>query len=51
MLIKDVMTKENLITAPMGTDLTKAELILQNHRIEKLPVVDKNGLSKRAYNF
>lgn len=51
MLIKDVMTKENLITAPMGTDLTKAELILQNHRIEKLPVVDKNGLLKGLITF
>jgi IMP dehydrogenase len=51
MLIKDVMTKENLIVAPMGTDLTKAELILQNHRIEKLPVVDKNGILKGLITF
>ncbi|MFA5012396.1 MAG: IMP dehydrogenase [Ignavibacteria bacterium] len=51
MLIKNVMTKENLITAPMGTDLTKAELILQNHRIEKLPVVDKNGILKGLITF
>ncbi|MFA7359955.1 MAG: IMP dehydrogenase [Candidatus Kapaibacterium sp.] len=51
MLIKDVMTKDNLITAPMGTDLTKAELILQNHRIEKLPVVDKNGILKGLITF
>ena len=51
MLIKDVMTKENLIVAPMGTDLTKAELILQNHRIEKLPVVDKNGVLKGLITF
>lgn len=50
-LIKDVMTKDNLITAPMGTDLTKAELILQNHRIEKLPVVDKNGILKGLITF
>ncbi|MDZ7341902.1 MAG: IMP dehydrogenase, partial [candidate division KSB1 bacterium] len=38
--IKDVMTKDNLITAPVGTTLEQAEQILQKHRIEKLPVVD-----------
>ena len=37
------MTTANLITAPTGTDLKKAELILQKHKIEKLPVVDKKG--------
>jgi len=42
--VVDVMTKENLITAPKGTTLEKAEKILQKHRIEKLPVVDKNGI-------
>ncbi|MGI4020595.1 MAG: IMP dehydrogenase [Janthinobacterium lividum] len=41
--VRDVMTKENLITAPLGTDLTQAEAILQNHKIEKLPVVDSEG--------
>ena len=41
--IKDVMTKENLITAPEGTDLKKAEKILQKYKIEKLPVVNKSG--------
>ncbi|MFQ6114843.1 MAG: IMP dehydrogenase [bacterium] len=41
--IKEVMTKENLITAPVGTTLTEAEKILQKHRIEKLPVVDSEG--------
>lgn len=40
----DVMTKENLITAPKGTTLEKAEKILQKYRIEKLPVVDGNGI-------
>ncbi len=39
--IKDVMTKDNLITAPVGTTLEQAEQILQRHRIEKLPVVDE----------
>jgi IMP dehydrogenase len=50
-LIKDIMTKENLITAPVGTDLTMAEKILQKHRIEKLPVVDKNGYLKGLITF
>ncbi|MGQ9819478.1 MAG: IMP dehydrogenase [Candidatus Kapaibacteriales bacterium] len=40
--IEDVMTKDNLITAPVGTTLEEAEKILQKHRIEKLPVVDEN---------
>ncbi|RZK48282.1 MAG: IMP dehydrogenase [Pedobacter sp.] len=42
--IADVMTKTDLITAPEGTTLIQAEEILQNHKIEKLPVVDDNGL-------
>ncbi len=41
--VAEVMTKENLITAPIGTDLEKARDILQQHKIEKLPVVDENG--------
>ncbi|HPS66068.1 MAG TPA: IMP dehydrogenase, partial [Ignavibacteria bacterium] len=44
MLISDVMTKENLITAPKGTTLEMAEKILQKYKIEKLPVVDKSGM-------
>lgn len=40
--IRQVMTKDNLITAPVGTSLKAAEKILQKHRIEKLPIVDKN---------
>jgi IMP dehydrogenase len=40
--VSEVMTKENLITAPQGTPFAKAEAILQNYKIEKLPVVDKN---------
>jgi IMP dehydrogenase len=40
----EVMTKHNLITAPKGTDLIQAEAILQEHKIEKLPVVDENGI-------
>jgi IMP dehydrogenase len=41
--VADVMTKENIITAKVGTDLQKAEDILQKHKIEKLPVVDKTN--------
>jgi IMP dehydrogenase len=41
--ISEVMTRENLITAPEGTDLKKAENILRRHKIEKLPVVNKSG--------
>lgn len=42
--IYEVMTKENLITAGRGTDLQQASLILKVHKIEKLPVVDNNGV-------
>ncbi len=42
--IKSVMTKDNLVTAPVGTTLEEAERILGEHRIEKLPVVDTNGV-------
>jgi IMP dehydrogenase len=41
--VRDVMTKGNLITAPQGTTLSQAELILQDYKIEKLPVVDNTG--------
>ena len=41
--IDEVMTKENLVTAPVGTSLKDAEAILQKHKIEKLPLVDDNG--------
>ena len=44
--ISRVMTSENLVTAPLGTKIEKAEAILQKHRIEKLPIVDKNGMLK-----
>ncbi|SHE86773.1 inosine-5'-monophosphate dehydrogenase [Seinonella peptonophila] len=44
--IYQVMTKENLVTAPVGTTLAEAELILQQHKIEKLPLVDENGILK-----
>ena len=41
--ISDIMTRENLITAPEGTNLLQAKSILQKHKIEKLPVVDKQN--------
>ncbi len=40
------MTRENLVTAPVGTTLEQAKKILQKHRIEKLPLVDGNGRIK-----
>lgn len=44
--IADVMTKDNLVTAPVGTTLEDAQKILMNHKIEKLPIVDDNGMLK-----
>jgi IMP dehydrogenase len=40
--IRKIMTTENLVTAPVGTNLKQAQVILQKHKIEKLPIVDKN---------
>lgn len=44
--ISDVMTVEHLVTAPVGTNLEQAEKILQKYKIEKLPLVDDNGVLK-----
>ena len=44
--IQDVMTRERLITAPVGTSLDEAERMLHEHKIEKLPVVDERGFLK-----
>ncbi len=49
--VSKVMTAGNLVTAPAGTTLEEAEVILQKHRIEKLPVVDKNGKLKGLITF
>ena len=44
--IGDVMTKDRLVTAPVGTTLEQAKAILSRHRIEKLPLVDEHGMLK-----
>lgn len=44
--IKEVMTHDNLVTAAVGTTLQEAEVILQQHKIEKLPLVDENNILK-----
>ncbi|MBX2977442.1 MAG: IMP dehydrogenase [Ignavibacteriaceae bacterium] len=49
--VKELMTHQNLITAPLGTDFSKAEKTLQQYKIEKLPVVDKNGILKGLITF
>jgi IMP dehydrogenase len=49
--VSEVMTQGNLITAPEGTDLTSAETILRKTKVEKLPVVDKNGILKGLITY
>lgn len=44
--IRDVMTSDKLITAPVGTTMQEAQNILRKHKIEKLPLVDENGMLK-----
>src|SRR6266536_5227452 len=44
--IREAMTKDKLVTTPVGTTLEEAEKILARHRIEKLPVVDEHGMLK-----
>ncbi|MTT31044.1 IMP dehydrogenase [Terrilactibacillus sp. BCM23-1] len=44
--VSDIMTKEKLITAPVGTTLSEAKHILKKHKIEKLPLVDEEGVLK-----
>ncbi|MBQ4160932.1 MAG: IMP dehydrogenase [Clostridia bacterium] len=45
-IIDEVMTKDNLITAPEGTTLDEAQEVLRSNKIEKLPIVDKDGMLK-----
>jgi IMP dehydrogenase len=49
--VSELMTRENLITAPEGTDLKKAQSILRNYKIEKLPVVNKKGILKGLITY
>jgi len=49
--VSKIMTKDNLVTAPMGTTLEQAERILQKHKIEKLPVVNKAGVLHGLITF
>ncbi len=44
--VRELMTKEHLITAPVGTTLTEANEILHHYKVEKLPVVDEQGMLK-----
>lgn len=44
MMIKEVMTKDHLVTAPEGTTLSQAQEILRSHKIEKLPIVDSSNV-------
>lgn len=49
--ISEVMTSRNLVTAPVGTTLEKAESLLQQHKIEKLLVVDRQGMLRGLITF
>jgi IMP dehydrogenase len=45
-LVSELMTSENLVTVPVGTTLEEARAVLHRHKVEKVPVVDENGLLK-----
>ncbi|MEX0821650.1 MAG: IMP dehydrogenase [Rhodothermales bacterium] len=49
--LRSMMTKDHLVTAPIGTTLDEAEALLQEHKIEKLPVVDDEGYLKGLITF
>ena len=49
--VSEVMTKENLYTAPEGTDLKKAEQLFKKTKVEKLPIVDKQGKLKGLFTY
>lgn len=49
--LHEVMTKDNLVTVVPGTSLKEAEIVLQEHKIEKLPVVEANGILKGLITF
>jgi len=50
-LVEKIMTRENLVTAPEGITLEKAEGILKKYKIEKLPIIDKKGKLKGLITF
>ena len=50
-LLRDMMTSDQLVTAPVGTTLSEAEALLQEHKIEKLPVVDEEGYLQGLITF
>lgn len=49
--VSEMMTREHLITAPVGTDLTQAKVILEQSKVEKLPIVDAEGKLKGLITF
>jgi IMP dehydrogenase len=49
--VSEVMTKENLFTAPEGTDLKKAEQLFKKTKVEKLPIIYKNGKLKGLFTY
>ncbi|OQY92956.1 MAG: IMP dehydrogenase [Sphingobacteriales bacterium UTBCD1] len=49
--VSEVMTKVNIVTAPEGTDLKKAEQLFKKTKVEKLPIVDKNGKLKGLFTY
>jgi IMP dehydrogenase len=49
--VSDIMTKDGLVTVPMGTTLEQAKHILEKHKIEKLPVVDRKRILKGLITF
>jgi IMP dehydrogenase len=51
MPLRDMMTAQDLVTAPVGTDLDEAEALLQKHKIEKLPIVDDEGYLEGLITF
>jgi IMP dehydrogenase len=50
-LVSEIMTREGLVTAPVGTKLEQAKKILEKHKIEKLPVVDRGGVLRGLITF
>lgn len=49
--VSEIMTQSQLVTAPLGTNMAKAEKILEQHKIEKLPIVDKSGVLMGLITF